>query len=440
MVPSEDSMHITITKDKIATISLLMIYYVFLVLSYINWLSPRYSYIGFIISTDTFYIIMGVIAALGLSCITYSLIQRGKCTDIMILLLILLYFYPQIVLYSYNMNDTLFLLFVFCYLGGLLLFNHVIHLSPKKARVESHIDVFLLIVVAFGLFMIALSGVVTKFRISFDLSDYYEYRYSVREMAMPDVIRYPFSWVKQILPIGLVYAIIKKKWGLASFVAFSVILCFSFDGKKSVLFIFVLALIVGFFYKREYVCHFPIYMIFLNIGVFLEMIFRQGESFLGKHVLRRLMFIPAHLGWSFYNFFSTHELDYLRSSVLRRFGFKSPYSDSLARVIAAANNAYNDRGISNANTGLCGDAFANFGWLSVIIYPFIIILTFKLLEKYMSDLDDKLQIIICVIVSYAMLSGSFFTVLSTNGVLLIIFLLMLVPRTKETPLAERTLI
>ena len=153
--------------------------------------------------------------------------------------------------------------------------------------------------------------------------------------------------------------------------------------------------------------------------------------------MRRLMFIPAHLGWSFYEFFSVHEFDYLRSSLLRRFGFKSPYSDSLARVIAIANNAYSDRGVSNANTGLCGDAFANFGWVSVFIYPLLIVLTFKVLEKYMSDLDDRLQIIICITVSYSMLSGAFFTVLLTNGVLLMILLLIIIPRQKQRLLLER---
>lgn len=425
-------MHGTITKNKARNIILLMIYYFALILSYLYWLSPRYSYMGFVSSGSVPCAVIGVIAAFALSCAASNLIERGRCSDLMILFLILLYFFPQIVLFAHCLNDYVFFAFVVCYLALLLLFNRLIELRTRRFRVNESMDLFIVAVTLLGAFMLALSGRYAGFRISFDLSDFYEYRYAVREMMLPTVARYLFSWTKQFLPIGLVYAIIRKKWGLAAFMSLSVVFCFSFDGKKSVLFMFFLALVIGFLYKRKYIRSFPLFMIGLNAAIMLEKLVRHGDSFLGKHILRRLMFIPARLGWSFYDFFSVHELDYLRSSVLRRFGFQSPYSDSIPRIIAIANNSYNSRGVSNANTGLCGDAFANFGWASVLIYPLMITLVFKLLEKYLCDLDERLQVIVCITVSYAMLSGAFFTVLLTNGVLLMILLLMIVPRRSRT--------
>ncbi len=58
----------------------------------------------------------------------------------------------------------------------------------------------------------------------------------------------------------------------------------------------------------------------------------------------------------------------------------------------------------------------------------MLVIVLKVLEKYMKDLDERLQVTICLLVAYAFMNGSFFTVLMTNGVLIIIVLLIFIPR------------
>ena len=175
----------------------------------------------------------------------------------------------------------------------------------------------------------------------------------------------------------------------------------------------------------------PLYMTLLNVALFLEQAVRNGESFIGKNFLRRMMFIPAYLGWAFYDFFQLNEFDYFRSSFLRRFGFSSPYSEGIPRIIGRIYNVtVSSLGAVNANTGLCGDAYSNLGLFSLLFYPAAIVLIFKIIEKYLSDLDSRLKIIICVIVAYSFISGALFTVLLTNGILFLILLLIIIPRTE----------
>ena len=77
----------------------------------------------------------------------------------------------------------------------------------------------------------------------------------------------------------------------------------------------------------------------------------------------------------------------------------------------------------NANTGLCGDSFANFGYLSLLFAPLVIILTFKVLEWCCQNTDKKIQIVVAVFVAYSFCNGSYFTLLLTNGILFLMLLL-----------------
>ena len=116
---------------------------------------------------------------------------------------------------------------------------------------------------------------------------------------------------------------------------------------------------------------------------------------------------------------------------MRRFGFSSPYSEGIPRIIGRIYNVtLSSIGAVNANTGLCGDAYANLGWFSIIIFPFAIVLIIKIIEKYLADLDSRLQIMISLTVAYTFMSGALFTALLTNGILVLILMLIIMPRSE----------
>lgn len=419
---------IVISYKKVTKVLLLIAYYAILTAAYVFWLSPEYRYQGFVTSFSLECGIIGALTMLFTSFFVAALIERDGVSDTILALVIMLYFYPQIVLYSVGLNNGEYFLYVVLYLLGLLLANRFCPIIEKKVHLMEYANLFEIVIVLLGLSMVLISGVFAGFRISFNLSDYYEYRFEVREMALPSILRYVLNWARTLLPIGLIYALVKKNKWLIAFTTVAQILCFSFDGKKSALFMFFLTFVVAFIFKSSYRKRMPVFMCLIGGSVFLESSLRAGKSFIGKHILRRMMFVPPYLGWAFFDFFSKNELDYLKSSILRRFGFRSSYSEPIPRLIGRLYNLGSTSNAINANTGLCGDAFANFGWYSLLIYPILDVIVFKILGKYTEGLDERLQIIISLTVSYVFLSGSFFSVLLTNGILLLIFLLIFVPK------------
>ena len=419
---------VVITSEKAKNVLWLIAYYIIISMVYIFWLSPAYSYQGFQLSMSAGCLLFGSLIMLIASFCVATLIERDGISDTILTLVVLLYFYPQMVLYSFGLNDTKYFLYVIFYMFSLLLVNRYFPVSPNKVQIKERANLFEVVLVILGLSMILISGTFAGFRISFDLSDYYEYRFEVREMAMPTIIKYVLNWARTLLPIGFTYALVKRKKRLILFTAIAQVLCFSFDGKKSALFMFILAFVVSLIFRSSYRKKMPFFMSILGLLVFLESAVRAGESFVGKHILRRMMFVPPYLGWAYFDFFSTNELDYLKSSILRWVGFKSTYSESIPRLIGRMYYLSSSSGAVNANTGLCGDAFSNFGWWSLLFYPLMNILIFKIIGKYSAGLDERLQIIISLTVAYTFLSGSFFSVLLTNGILLLVVLLILLPK------------
>lgn len=65
------------------------------------------------------------------------------------------------------------------------------------------------------------------------------------------------------------------------------------------------------------------------------------------------------------------EPDLYRNSILRRFGFESPYADTSVDIAVGEYFNPNVEGI-RANNGLISEAFANFGMVGCVILPIIL--------------------------------------------------------------------
>jgi hypothetical protein len=115
----------------------------------------------------------------------------------------------------------------------------------------------------------------------------------------------------------------------------------------------------------------------------------------------------------------------LRQGILRRLGFSSPYSTPIQRLIG---DKYFGNIEIQANNGLFSDAFYNFNFLGVFILPPILILIFKLIDSSAKGIDSKLIALPIIVVATSFNSGSFSSVLLTNGILLLMLTLYLLPR------------
>ena len=109
-----------------------------------------------------------------------------------------------------------------------------------------------------------------------------------------------------------------------------------------------------------------------------------------------------------------------------RFGFVSPYSEKIPKLIGAQYylNSY-------ANNGLFADAYSNLGVVGVFIMPILIVLALKILDYCSYDLDIRFCSAVIFISSYTLLSSSFFVVMLTHGFLLSCLIMYLIPRRRR---------
>lgn len=407
----------------------LLLYKIFLDLLYVEYVYPNYEYYHFELHYDLGYQIVGYILSITMSLFVPKLFKKARLTDIVITLLIIMYFIPYTTILGYCSLNFSYALFVFLYLVLMLACNNIVDLGKKKIRfIDRKIaDTKLFVCMILGCCFIAIlvSGLYAGFRISFDLSEYYEYRAAARENAMPSVINYLYNWSVIGLDIGLAYCLIKKKTVLSILVVLSNLLAFSYNGKKSVLFILIVVIFVSLMYKSKYIKLIPQAFCGLTVLAYVEFLLRGSEAFIAKHFIRRMLFIPPFMGTLYYDFFSKHEFDFLRTSVLRRFGFVSPYASAgkIPRLIGQ--EYFGNVGIMamNANTGLCGDAYSNFGFWSLLVAPLAVVLVFKIIENYALYVDERIKVIVAVLVAYSYVSGAYFTLLLTNGMIFLCFLL-----------------
>ena len=133
----------------------------------------------------------------------------------------------------------------------------------------------------------------------------------------------------------------------------------------------------------------------------------------------RVLIIPNNIGFKSIDFFEKNELLYLRESILR-YVFPTPYSGGSDFYIN-----YGSRHTltsSRANNGLWGDAFRNFGFLGMLIYPFMIAKIINIVETNARNQDMHLKIFVVFLMIWGSVNVSFFTWLITGGVVVIVLL------------------
>lgn len=277
----------------------------------------------------------------------------------------------------------------------------------------------------------------TGFRLNFDLYNVYELRGEAREYNFPILINYFLSWTNAINPLLMGYCLAKGKNVLAGFFFMVQMLSFGIGGHKSVFFAPILVLLAAFFGEKVSFQKLKKYILvsYFSLGgvaIFEELIF-ESENLTGV-IIRRLCFLPNHIAYSYFDYFQTHSYDFFRGSFLRHFGFNSPYSDGIARVIG---NSYYSLG-NNANNGLFSDAFANLGYVGIFIMPILLTAVLFLLDKCSSGININVISAVAIIFSISFLSSFSLTVILTHGLLVCCIILLFLDRNQSSHSEKKT--
>jgi hypothetical protein len=200
---------------------------------------------------------------------------------------------------------------------------------------------------------------------------------------------------------------------------------FSINGMKTWLIIYFLIIGVFVIYKFDKSKVISFILLFLTVFLIYSLwSYKDHKDVNMMFLVRRIIYIPSQLGYNYITFFDKNEYLYLRESILRHI-FQSPYPVSSDFYIVGENTDVLT-GI-RANNGMWGDAYANFAYVGMLIYPFALIFVMNYLMRLMSGENERLLVSIAFILLWSVLNISFFTWLLTGGVLVIMLVIWLSP-------------
>lgn len=356
------------------------------------------------------------------------LYSRESISSFIILFMNFMYFIPGLTLYALNptITNSYFLLFTIYWIV-LMMADKLMPKDLFRINVHSRNNAtFYVVVLLFAFISLYITGKYNDFRLHFDLIDVYGERAAKAEIAshMPMALNYINTIVAKMVPLVIIYFLIVKKYIWAAVFTAIQFLLFSFGALKGVIFSAFVAYAVYFFFTLKRVHLIGMAFVIINaVSMLAYALF--NNPYLISLAGNRTFFVPCRLSSIYYDYISYYEPLYLRESILRHFGFESPYNKPLANIIGEIDYGTD---LTYANTGMCGDAYAQFGWAGMFLYPMLIVLVFRLLDASAKGLDSRIMCVFSVIFAAVYINGSFFSILLTNGVLFFPLLFMIIPR------------
>lgn len=209
---------------------------------------------------------------------------------------------------------------------------------------------------------------------------------------------------------------------------FTQLLLFSFGGQKTYLFYILCAYGSYFIMKKRTNTAWLTKSITVIAGVGILEYICTKTFYIVNYIIRRVMIVPGALSTFYFDFFTKNMPDYWRQSIMRWVGFESPYSDNISYMIGEL--YLNDDSIM-ANNGMLGDAFANFGWIGVFLFPLLLILSFKLLDGCAEGINPRVTFILSIIYGMNFTNGAFWTRMLTSGFIFICLIALTIPRDEK---------
>ncbi|ELB81874.1 TPA: oligosaccharide repeat unit polymerase [Enterococcus faecium] len=412
-------------NKKSINIIALIVYKFLLEIIYFYFIIPVFGYSGFLNRIDiSSYFLFWIIYVLFIPQIL-ALYKKETVSQAILLIFLLVNFVPSLVLFSFMPQPLLFIVLFICYWIAMIIFNNIVPIIlPPHIKGELGNKLILVIVMAFTLFILFLSGKYTNFRLNFDLLNVYSLRDEVKDLNLPLIFVYLFSSAKVVLPIISIYFYSIKRKAWAFFLIFLQFLAFSIDGSKSTLFSIVITYIIYFAFKKIYMYTFTFSILCITFLSIIEPLI-GGSINIITFFIRRAMFVPSLLNIYYFDFFRFNEKDFFRQGIIGRVGINSPYSESIPQIIG---KQYLGSENLLANNGLFSDAYSNIGLLGIIFLPLSIIIMLKLLDGCCRGLQFKILIATIITSAYTFISSSFFTVLLTHGFLIVCIVIWLIPK------------
>jgi hypothetical protein len=226
-------------------------------------------------------------------------------------------------------------------------------------------------------FWMIISGGLSYFNL--DLTAVYDFRRVVGDVLYRGPMAYLIVWATKVFgPTLLALSLWRRKYWLSLIIFCLHVIWFGISSHKSVLFypLLVVFLWQWFQYSRA-LSLIPIALTGVVLASFsLYILF--SEIFLGSLFIRRVFFVPAHLTFVYYEFFSSRDFVYWSSSFTSWF-IEYKYEMSTSREIGAYLGTS-----ANANNSFLSTGYMHAGIPGIILYGVLVGLLFRLIDSLSS--------------------------------------------------------
>jgi hypothetical protein len=414
-------------KRLIKLIAGLLLYRVLLDLILIEYLSYKWSYIGFY---NDFNINKSIISYTTIVLFALFINFYKKLFSHFFYGIIFLIFYvPFGTIYSV-MNKSHFFYFlatisflILCFFIINIKINKFSNLSTRDNQVNKFLRVFILIISAYTfLIMTYLNVGNVNFLNAFNLLEVY----SIRDNAKYNLgMNYLFNWQSKVInPFMIAITIKNKQYKMATIFILFQLWLFMLTGHKMVLFntiiVFLIIISKKAYMKRDLITYFLFYINVLLLTSFVE-IQIKGSSYIVDLFFRRVFYIPPLISYYYYDFFDSTSFRYWKDSLFGRIFNVGKSEDLLPSFIIG--KVYFNNEETNAVTGFLGSEYVNAGTLGVLLATIIVILILKIVDYYSFKVDSDIVLITFISPIYTLWNSAILTSLLTGGILLSIFLL-----------------
>ena len=412
-----------VVKPKILYIEYLLVFFVKILLdfSYLNYVSKYYSYSGFNYQFSfNNYLIGWIIYVLG-----YWLLYNKKGINIyeIFYLIYFLYILPTITFFSLSdkqLNELLLL--ILPYFVILFFINNknktLIFLPPIKngKLIVLLTSIIIILIVLYNYFLNTSGNMVFKF------SEVYIFRSKYGETTSSGLYGYLNNWAGKVFSVLILAWSLKAKNYLWVFISILFIgLLFFLSGHKSVL---QGLFIVIFFYLLSKTKNTRILILYGFCGLLIistAAYLINPSSYISSILIRRLLFLPVKINFTYLEYFSIHDKIYWSNSILKSI-YQYPYDLKPAFLIG--DYLYSSKDPVHANTGFIASGYMQAGYFGVLIYTFLSVLIFKLINTYSLRNSKFISFSILFIpINTLFFSSDFFTTLLTHGLLIAILCL-----------------
>ena len=133
------------------------------------------------------------------------------------------------------------------------------------------------------------------------------------------------------------------------------------------------------------------------------------------------------MGTYYWDFFSENPKDHFSRNFPFKFFYSSPYNEPVPYVVG---KKFFKRKV-HANANFIADAYANFGYVGVLVVVFFFLIVLKLIDDFSYNKNKYVILSFLTMPFFSLTNMSFITVSMTHGLLFALLMIILYPEDKN---------